>query len=246
MGWLYPRHWPLHTPHPLQVEQLTQVYQVAETKAIAMVNLRIGLPELDPKSLPGRAEEFSKVLLLTGQQHADFRTKCTLIKKPCKKKFLQRQVKTAIRKTFNRGDFLKRLEEIYPVYETNRGVRTEIAELPSLLEFLTAARISESVAQLEELMGRMNPTSYGPTEPHPWLVGKIPLNTSENCRETSQRKARTRSYDDVIDLLMELAIEWDNDSHMDQYLREHLQRETPAEKSPGGRLPQPHSNPGKG
>ena len=33
------------------------------------------------------------------------------------------------------------------------------------------------VAQLEELMGRMNPSSYGPTEPHLWLVGKIPIRT---------------------------------------------------------------------
>ena len=33
---------------------------------------------------------------------------------------------------------------------------------------------------------------------------------------------------------------------MDKYLHKHLQRETPAEKSPVGRPPQPHSNPGKG
>ena len=35
----------------------------------------------------------------------------------------------------------------------------------------------------------------------------------------SERKARTHSYDDVIDLLMEMAMERDNDSHMDKYLR---------------------------
>ena len=33
---------------------------------------------------------------------------------------------------------------------------------------------------------------------------------------------------------------------MDKYLRKHLRMETPAEKSPGGRSPQPHYNPGKG
>ena len=33
---------------------------------------------------------------------------------------------------------------------------------------------------------------------------------------------------------------------MDRYLRKHLQRETPGEKSPGGRSPQAHSAPGKG
>ena len=91
-------------------------------KAIATANLTIELPEFDPKILPEWAEEFSEFLLLTGQQHADVRTKCTLIKKSCKKKFLQRQIRTAIRKRSNWGNFLKGLEQMYPVYETDLSV----------------------------------------------------------------------------------------------------------------------------
>ena len=135
-------------------------------KGIATANLQIELPEFDPKNVPEWAEEFSEFLLLTGQQHADVRTKCTVIKKLCKKTFLQRQVKTAIRKSSSWGDFLERLEQMYRVYETDLSVRTEIEELPPLPEFPTGAPISEFVAQLEELMGRMNPSSYRPTEPH--------------------------------------------------------------------------------
>ena len=78
--------------------------------------------------------EFSEFLLLTRQQHSDIPTRCTLIKKSCKKKFLQRQVKTAIRKSSNSGDFLKRLEQLYPVHQTDLSVRTEIEELPPLPE----------------------------------------------------------------------------------------------------------------
>ena len=55
---------------------------------------------------------------------------------------------------------------MYVVYETDLTVRTQVAELPILSEFPTAARICEFVAQLEELTGRMNPTSYGPTKPY--------------------------------------------------------------------------------
>ena len=84
---------------------------------------------------------FSEFLLLTSQQHADVQTKCTLIKKSCKKKFFQRQIKPAIRKSSNWGDFLKRLEQTYPVYETDVSVRTEIVELSPLPEFPIAARI---------------------------------------------------------------------------------------------------------
>ena len=135
---------------------------------------------------------------------------------------------------------------MYPVYETDFSVRTETEELPALPEFPTAAGNSEFVAQLEELMGPMNPSSYGPTEPNLWLVGKIPPKNWENCRWTSERKSRTHSYDELIDLLMELAMERENDSHMDKYLRKHLRRETPAERKPGRRSSQPNSNPGKG
>ena len=185
-------------------------------------------------------------MLLTGQQHADVRTKCTLIKTSGKKKFLQRQVKTASRKGSNWGDFLKRLDQMYPVYKTDLSVRTEIEELPPLPEFPTAARIPEFVAQLEERMARMNPSSYGPTEPHLWLVGKIPSRTWENCRRKCERKSRMHSYDDLVDLLIELAMGRENDCHMDMYLRNYLRRETPAEKAPGRRLPEPHTNHGKG
>ena len=246
MVWQHWPHWPQCTPDPLQGVQVTQVSQVGERRPSLRRTIRSNSPSSIRKNLPELAEEVSDFLLLTGHQHADIRTKCKLIKKSCKKKGLQRQVKTAIRKSSNLGHFLNRLEQMYRVYEMDLSVRTEIEELPPLPEFPTAARISEFVAQLQELMGRINPSSYRPTEPHLWLVGKICTRTWENCRETSERKPRTHSYDGLIDLLIELAMERENDSRMDKYLRKHLRRETPAQKSPGGRSPQPHSNPAKG
>ena len=121
-------------------------------KAIATANLQIAIP----KNLPEWAEKPSEFLLLTGKQHADVRTKCTLIKTSRKVKVLQRQVKTAIRKSSKWGDFLNRQEQMYPIYETDLSVRKDIEEVPPLPESPTAARVSEFVAQLEELMGRMN------------------------------------------------------------------------------------------
>ena len=82
--------------------------------------------------------------------------------KVVQKKFLKQQVKTAIKKSTNLEDFSKRLKQMYPVYETDLSVRTEIEELPILFEFPTGAHISEFVAKLQGLLGRMNPTFYGP------------------------------------------------------------------------------------
>ena len=204
-------------------------------KAVATANIQIELTELDLKNVPEWAEEFSEFLPLTGQKHADVRTKCTLIKKSCNKKLLKRQVKAVIRKSSNWGDLLKRLEQIYPAFETDLSVRTEIVEFPSFRKVPTAARISQFVSHLEEHMGGMKSTSYGPTEPHLWLVGKIPPKTWDDCRETSVRNAQTHSYDDPVHLLIQLAMERESDSRMDKYLRKHLRRETPAVNGPGGR-----------
>ena len=216
------------------------------TRAIATANLQSELPKFNLKNLPELAQDFSEFLLLTDQQHADVRTKCTLIKTSCRKRFLQQLVKTAIRKTSNWGDFMKGLQQMYRVYETDLSVRTEIEELPPFPDFPTAARISEFVAQLEDIMVHLNPSSSGPTEAHLCLLGKIPTRTWKNCRGTSERESRTHCYDDLVDLLIELAMERENDSHLDKYPRKHLRTETPAEKSPGGRSPQPHSSPRKG
>ena len=60
------------------------------------------------------------------------------------------------------------------------------------------------------------------TEPHLWLMSKIPTRTWDDCRATSERKGRTHSYDDLVDLLIELALERENDSHMEKFLKKHL------------------------
>ena len=49
--------------------------------------------------------------------------------------------------------------------------------------------------------------SYGATELQLWLMSKIPQRTWDHCRATSERKSRTHSYDELVDLLIELALE---------------------------------------
>ena len=78
------------------------------------------------------------------------------------------------------------------------------------------------MCNLEYLFSRMNVGSYGATEPHMWLMSKIPQRTWEDCRATCERKSRTNSYDELVDLLIELALERVNDSHMEKFLKKHL------------------------
>ena len=61
------------------------------------------------------------------------------------------------KKSSNEGDFQKRLKQMYAVDETDVSVCTEIKEFATFPEFPTAARISEFVVLLEELMGHVKP-----------------------------------------------------------------------------------------
>ena len=111
-------------------------------RPIAQANIQLELPEFDPKNLPEWAEELAEFLLLTGQSHVDVATKCSLLKRSCKKKFLQKQVKQIVKTRSTLAELLQRLEKTFPVYETDLSVRTQIEELPMLPEFLSAARVS--------------------------------------------------------------------------------------------------------
>ena len=106
-------------------------------RPIAQANIQLELPEFDPKNLPEWAEEFAEFLLLTGQSHVDVATKCSLLKRSCKKKFLQKQVKQIVKTCSTWAEVLLRLEKTFPVYETDLSVRTQIEELPMLPEFPT-------------------------------------------------------------------------------------------------------------
>ena len=193
-------------------------------KPIAQANIQLELPEFDPKNLPEWAEEFPEFLLLTGQSHVNVATKCTLLKRSCTKKFLRKQVKQIVKTCSTWAGVLQRLEKTFPVYETDLSVRTQIGELPMLPEFPSAARVSEYVCDLEYLFSRMNVRSYGATEPHLWLMSKIPTRTWDDCRTTSERKSRTDTYDDLVDLLIELALGREKHSHMEKFLKRHLGR----------------------
>ena len=206
-------------------------------RPIAQANIQPELPDFDPKNLPEWAEEFAEFLLVTGQSHVDVATKCSLLKRSCKKKFLQRQVKQIVKTCSTWVEVLRRLEKTFPVYETDLSVRTQIEELPMLPEFPSAARVCEYVCDLEYLVSRMNVGSYGATEPHLWLMSKIPQRTWDDCRATSERKSRTHSYNEVVDLLIELDLQRDNDSHMENFLKKHLGR---------GGTPTPERGEGKG
>ena len=86
------------------------------------------------------------------------------------------------------------------------------------------------------VQGMTETKHYGATESHLWFMSKIPSRTWDDCHTTSERKSRTHTYD-LVDLLIELALEREDDSHMEKFLKKHL--------GPGG-TPTPEGGKGKG
>ena len=103
-------------------------------KPITQANIQLELPECDIKNRPKWAEECAEFLLLTGQCHVDVATKCSLLKRSCKREFLQKQVRQIAKTCSTWAEVLQRLENTFLVYETDLSVRTQIEELPMLLE----------------------------------------------------------------------------------------------------------------
>ena len=62
-------------------------------RLIAQADIQLELPEVDPTNLPEWAEGFAEFLFLTGQSYVDVANECSLLKRSCKKKCLQKQVK---------------------------------------------------------------------------------------------------------------------------------------------------------
>ena len=60
-----------------------------------------------------------------------------------------------------------------------------------------------------------------------------------------ESKSRTHSFDERIDLLIELAMERKNDSNMGKYWCKHMRRETPAQWNRTGRFSQRNLSQGR-
>ena len=56
-------------------------------------------------------------------------------------------------------------------------------------------------------------------------MSKIPSRTWDDCRTTSERKSRNHTYKNLVDLLIDLDLERENDSHMEKFLKKHLGRD---------------------
>ena len=86
----------------------------------------MNLPEFTGNDLSRFAENFGRILRITGQTHASGRVKCDLLLQCCKTKYLEEQVKQITTQSATFAEVLVALERQYPTYKTDLSIRAEI------------------------------------------------------------------------------------------------------------------------
>ena len=117
-----------------------------EAKAIATSKIMVNLPEFTGKDFSEFAENFGRILRLTGQTHASGRVKCDLLLQCCKTKYLEKQVRQIVTNSATFPDVLVALERQYPTYETHLSIRPEIHNPAVLPNNPKPGRVSELLA----------------------------------------------------------------------------------------------------
>ena len=135
--------------------------------------LRSRVPKEGPSSRT-LVKSFGRFLRMTGQTHASGRVRCDLLLQFCNTKYLEKQVKHIVREFATFTDVLVALERLYPSYETNQSIQTEIQNMAMLPNNPKAARISEQLAHWDHLVGQLTPGSDGSDKLQFWVVAKIP------------------------------------------------------------------------
>ena len=177
------------------------------------------LLEFTGKELSELAEKFGGFLRITGQTSASGRVKCDLLLQCFKSKYLEKKVKEIATKSATFADVFVALERQYPSYKTKLSIRAEILNLAAFPNNPKPARISELLADLYHAVGRLTPGPCCSDELLFWLVAKLPGEVWDECRATAERKARALTYEDLLVLLLELALEKKSNQHLNAYRR---------------------------
>ena len=191
-----------------------------KSKAIATSKIVLNLPDSTGKHLSEFAENFGRFLRITRQTHASWPVKCDLLLQCCRSKYLEKQVKQIVTKSFTLADVLVAFERQYPTYETDLSIRAEIQNLPVLPNNPKPGRVSELLPDLDHWAGPLTRGSYSSDDLLFWLVAKLPQELWHKCRSTAERKARALHYEDFCVLLLELAPEKESDQHLNNYVLE--------------------------
>ena len=182
------------------------------TKAFFRPQNETKLPKFSGRDLDVYAEDFLRFLRSTGQEDLNERAKADLVINGCDNKDVKELVSGALKKSDSWVRFLITLEKLYPTYVTNLELIQEIERIPRLKEYPTTADIAQYVQKFTTLTDRLATSYYDDSKALLHLLPRVPPKTMDEIRATPERLSRIHTFNSLVDLLYELALQRKSDA----------------------------------
>ena len=126
----------------------------------------------------------------------------------CKTDWLRELLEDLLSESNTAVEFLSKIEETFPVFETDMHIRQQLLDLSKFKEFPKLDEINQMEARVRKLVARLT-CGYSEYDKLILLRSKIPAKTWSECKDTPARKALSHSYSDLLRLLKALSITYD-------------------------------------
>ena len=121
-------------------------------------------------------------------------------------------VSGALKKSDSWVRFLITLEKLYPTYVTDLELIQEIERIPRLKEYPTTADIAQYVQKFTTLTDQLATSYYDDSKAPLHLLPRVPPKTMDEIRATPERLSRIHTFNSLVDLLYELALQRKSDA----------------------------------
>ena len=204
-------------PTELETEDSEEEAEVRrERKGVAPAKIETPLPVFTGRNIVFWAKDFARFLRLTGQTKASDMIKADLVVTGCKADWLRQLLEDLLSESNTFVEFLSKIEETFPVFETDMHIRQQLLDLSKFKEFPKLDEINQMEARIRKLVARLT-CGYFEYDKLILLRSKIPAKTWSECKDTPARKALTHSYSDLLRLLKALSMERESDQAADRH-----------------------------
>ena len=183
-----------------------------ETKAFFKPQTETKLPKFSGRDLDVYAEDFLRFLRSTGQEDLNERAKADLVINGCDNKDVEEVISGALKKSHSWVRFLITLEKLYPTYVTDLELIQEIERIPRLKEYPTTADIAQYVQTFTTLTDQLATSYYDDSKALLHLLPRVPPKTMDEMHATPERLSRIHTFNSLVDLLYELALQRKSDA----------------------------------
>ena len=167
-------------------------------------------------TLSSGQKNVARFLRLTGQTKSSDMIKADLVVTGCKTDWLRELLEDLLSESNTFVEFLSKIEETFPVFESDMHIRQQLSDPSKFKEFPKLDEINQMEARTRKLVARLT-CGYSEYDKLVLLRSKRPAKTWSECKDTPARKALTHSYSNLLRLLKALSMERESDQAADRH-----------------------------